>query len=112
MIQGRVDGVFAEGERRTNRTDRLNLRVEPRGRSVGLNVRWEEERMIPPFGASTPGRTEARGALSLRWENWRRGRSEGNIRSSSSGGRVSGAGGRGGAGFESVYTAGVTAAVR
>ena len=29
-IQGRADGVFAEGERRTNRTDGLNLRVELR----------------------------------------------------------------------------------
>lgn len=38
-----------------------------------MNVRWEEERRIPPFGAPTPGRTEARGALSLRWENRRRG---------------------------------------
>lgn len=54
MIQGGADGVLAEGERRTNRTDALNLRVEPKGRSVGLNVWWEKERRIPPFGASTP----------------------------------------------------------
>ena len=66
----------------------LKVGVEPTGHGVGLNVAeqgwggWRKNDDSPVWSFNT-GRIEARGAISLRWENWRRGRLEGDIRSSS-----------------------------
>ena len=62
----------------------LKVGVEPIGHSVSLNVagrgwgvgRGRKKDDSPVWSFNT-GRIEARGAISLRWENWRRGRLEG-----------------------------------